>query len=106
MDALRELARQRLDARDAAPLICVAVISWLAIKLFFRGFTEAAITFSVPVPEQCRAGWQGKQLDEPSIKVCQRLATSMCPLSYFLTKKPSSPAVQLCNATAQQPASF
>jgi len=72
MDALRELASQRLDVRDAALLICVALISWLAIRLFVHGFTEAAITFSVPVPEQCRAGWQGKQLDEPSIKVCRR----------------------------------
>ena len=32
--------------------------------------TEEAIEFSVPVPEACRAGWEGKQLDEPSIKVC------------------------------------
>ncbi len=30
---------------------------------------ESAPDLSVPVPEQCKPGWQGKLLDEPNIKV-------------------------------------
>lgn len=70
MDALREIAEQRIGARDAALLVLLSVVTLFAVRLLFRGASEEAIIFSVPVPEQCRAGWQGKQLEEPSIKVC------------------------------------
>ena len=30
---------------------------------------ESALDYKIPVPEQCKPGWQGKLLDEPSIKV-------------------------------------
>lgn len=74
MDTLRELAQQRIGSQDAILLLFVSAITLLALRLFFRGASEEAIIFSVPVPEQCRAGWHGKQLDEPSIKVCCRVS--------------------------------
>jgi hypothetical protein len=30
---------------------------------------EAPTPFTVPIPDQCRPGWKGTVLDEPSIKV-------------------------------------
>jgi hypothetical protein len=41
----------------------------LAFKILLHSEAEDAIEFSVPVPEACRSGWKGKQLDNPSIKV-------------------------------------
>lgn len=48
---------------------CFSVLTLLVFKILLRSDAEDAIEFSVPVPEACRPGWEGKQLDEPSIKV-------------------------------------
>ena len=48
---------------------CFSVLTLLVFKILLRSDVEDAIEFSVPVPEACRSGWEGKQLDEPSIKV-------------------------------------
>lgn len=49
---------------------CFSILTLVVFKILLRSNAEDAIEFSVPVPEACRAGWEGKQLDEPSIKVC------------------------------------
>ncbi|KAK5734016.1 Meiotic Sister-Chromatid recombination aldehyde dehydrogenase [Elasticomyces elasticus] len=42
--------------------------AWLVYQLL-RSDPEPAVSFTVPAPEQCKPGWQGKTLDNPSIKV-------------------------------------
>ncbi|KAK4959222.1 Meiotic Sister-Chromatid recombination aldehyde dehydrogenase [Elasticomyces elasticus] len=42
--------------------------AWLVYRLI-RSDPEPAIPFTVPTPEQCKPGWQGKILDNRSIKV-------------------------------------
>lgn len=40
--------------------------------VFFRvqkGDLENPVDFVVPFPEQCKAGWEGRVLDNPSVKV-------------------------------------
>jgi hypothetical protein len=49
---------------------CFSLLTLVVFKILLHSNAEVAIEFSVPVPEACRAGWEGKQLDEPSIKVC------------------------------------
>jgi hypothetical protein len=48
---------------------CFSLLTSLAFKILLHSEAEDAIEFSVPVPEACRSGWKGKQLDNPSIKV-------------------------------------
>lgn len=48
---------------------CFSLLTILVFKILLRSDAEDAIEFSVPVPEACRAGYKGKQLDTPSIKV-------------------------------------
>lgn len=48
---------------------CFSILTLVVFKILLYNDAEDAIEFSVPVPEACRPGWKGKQLDEPSIKV-------------------------------------
>lgn len=48
---------------------CFSLLTVVVFKILLRSDAEDAIEFSVPVPEACRPGWEGKQLNEPSIKV-------------------------------------
>jgi hypothetical protein len=48
---------------------CFSLLTLLAFKILLHSEAEDAIEFSVSVPEACRSGWKGKQLDNPSIKV-------------------------------------
>ena len=63
---------------------CFSLLTLVVFKILLRSEAEDAIEFSVPVPEACRSGWEGKQLDEPSIKVVYArenfdyLADSIC----------------------------
>lgn len=56
-----------LSGKVAATAICLAV-AW-AVYLLCRTDSEKAVDYAVPVPEQSRPGWQGKELRDPSIKV-------------------------------------
>jgi len=47
----------------AAIVLATAVISNV------RASKWAGIPYAVPVPEQCKWGWEGKVLENPSIKV-------------------------------------
>lgn len=48
---------------------CFSILTLIVFKILLHSEKEDAIEFSVPVPEACRSGWEGKQLEDPSIKV-------------------------------------
>jgi len=70
MDALNHL----FPANLPWPEFFIALGTGAAIYVFFsytiiNNGEESALDFNIPVPEQCGPGWQGKRLDEPSIRV-------------------------------------
>jgi acyl-CoA reductase-like NAD-dependent aldehyde dehydrogenase len=74
MNALnRVLDGEHGDPAVAGSILTIAVgtvLSLVFYKLVFGTSTqERAVDFTVPAPEAIRAGWQGPQLDSPSIKV-------------------------------------
>lgn len=50
-------------------IICALLAYVTLVFVLFREDTEAPIDYTVPLPEQCKPGWKGKTLEEPSIKV-------------------------------------
>jgi hypothetical protein len=52
-------------------LLILSILALAAVYVFTRLFTdpEAGVIYEVEEPEQLQAGWQGKVLDEPSLKV-------------------------------------
>ena len=57
-----------------SPEFCIAVTAGVIIVVFFRYTVlsdgeDSALDVSVPVPEQCKLGWEGRLLDEPNLKV-------------------------------------
>lgn len=70
MDALNHLFLTDLPW----PEFFIALAAGGAIYVFFsytiiNNGEESALDFNISVPEQCGPGWQGKLLDEPSIRV-------------------------------------
>lgn len=52
----------------------LAVLLVIAVAAFvLPQDPETAVKYDVAIPEQCRPGWKGQQLDEPSLKVRQGL---------------------------------
>lgn len=52
-------------------LICGATLT-LLITIYFTFFNnddERPVSFTIPLPEQCKPGWKGEVLDDPKIKV-------------------------------------
>ena len=47
----------------------VVAIAGLVV-LWAKPDAEAAVDYSVPLPQQCQPGWKGEVLEKPSIKVC------------------------------------
>jgi len=68
MDHWTALTNGDLDATALTTGAVLLVTAWLLYALL-RTDSEKAVGFTVPVPDQCKPGWQGKVLDEPSIKV-------------------------------------
>ncbi|KAL9578480.1 MAG: hypothetical protein Q9212_005689 [Teloschistes hypoglaucus] len=50
-------------------IICALLAYVTLVFLLFREDIEAPVDYNVPLPEQCKPGWKGKTLDEPSIKI-------------------------------------
>ena len=44
-------------------------LSFLFLKLVLSDDSKVAIDYTVPIPEQCKSGWKGVELDDPQIKV-------------------------------------
>lgn len=53
---------------------CTAVVTLLiTLYLYFSGNDEERpVHFSIPLPEQCKPGWDGQVLEKPTIKVDPR----------------------------------
>ena len=66
MESFRDLTA--VDNRLLYSVIGVFVGTWL-LYILLRPDVEKAVAFSVPAPEQCKPGWSGKTLEEPTIKV-------------------------------------
>jgi hypothetical protein len=81
---------------------CFSLLTLVVFKILLHSNAEDAIEFSVPVPEACRAGWEGKQLDEPSIKVCSDEEVSIHWGSCAKLQPSRYLAAQPSNATALQ----
>lgn len=83
---------------------CFSILTYAVFKILLQSNVEDAIEFSVPVPEACRPGWKGKQLDDPSIKVQSKFLddgkVALIELSF------RCPAAQQSSAIAQQQASL
>jgi len=47
----------------------VTAFAVVALTYFLSHGHEKAVKYEVAIPEQCKVGWKGKVLDEPSIKV-------------------------------------
>ena len=45
------------------------VFSFWFLKLVLSNDAEAAVDYTVPIPEQCKPGWKGEELEDPQIKV-------------------------------------
>jgi hypothetical protein len=50
--------------------IGVTVISVLLALILFWPSAEAAVDYSVEIPEPCQKDWSGPVLEKPSIHVC------------------------------------
>lgn len=57
-----------MSGKVAATATISLVLAW-AFYLLCRTDYEKAVDYAVPVPEQSKPGWQGKELRDPSIKV-------------------------------------
>ena len=68
MELTSSLEHLHLDIKTATSALCALLALWLLYRMLRRD-PEKAVNFSAPAPEQCKPGWQGKQLDQPSIKV-------------------------------------
>lgn len=65
-----------LAAVGSALLLALYAVSQLLLRVGRRAlrgavasFVEAPVAYDLPVPAQCRPGWKGKVLEEPSLKV-------------------------------------
>lgn len=83
---------------------CFSVLTYAVFKILLQSDVEDAIEFSVPVPEACRPGWKGKQLDDPSMKVQLRCFDG-CELS-LMELSFRCLAVRQSSAIAQQQANL
>lgn len=68
MDWSRRIEGVPFDFRTSATTFALILSGWL-LYTFLRSDPERAVNFSVPTPDQCKPGWQGKSLDDPAIKV-------------------------------------
>lgn len=60
-----------LNKPELIILICSAILT-LLITLYFtllNNDDERPVSFTIPLPEQCKPGWKGEVLDGPKIKV-------------------------------------
>lgn len=56
------------------PGICtgaaILAFTWILFKSFLSNDPEEpAVNYEVPIPEQCKPGWRGEELDEVQLKV-------------------------------------
>jgi len=59
-----------LPVTTVSTLLVAVFVAWLSYRLL-RTDPETVVAFTVPTPEQCRPGWKGKVLINPSIRTTQ-----------------------------------
>lgn len=58
------------DKAELIILICGATLT-LLVTIYFTFLNnddERPVSFTIPLPEQCKPGWKGEVLDDPKIK--------------------------------------
>lgn len=45
------------------------LLSFWFLETLLSNNVEAAVDYTVPIPEQCKPGWKGEELQDPQIKV-------------------------------------
>lgn len=60
---------QQLSPLALGVSLVAFVISFWFLKLVLSNDAEAAVDYTVPIPEQCKPGWKGEELEDPQIKV-------------------------------------
>ncbi|KAK6440883.1 Meiotic Sister-Chromatid recombination aldehyde dehydrogenase [Oleoguttula sp. CCFEE 5521] len=86
-----------VDWQTAVINVLIVLVGILVLRHLTRSKDEDAVTFSVPVPEQCRPGWEGKVLQDPAIKACLTAGYKRVACGNFITdlhKVSGSTAVQ------------
>lgn len=58
-----------LPSLQAITVSTIAVVCSILALSFWRALGYAAVSFTVPVPEQCNKEWKGEVLESPSIRV-------------------------------------
>ena len=53
-----------------AGAVILALTSIYCRTFFLRSVEEPDVDYEVPVPEQCKPGWQGEELDQVQLKAC------------------------------------
>lgn len=69
---MRSLIDHALEYAQPQYFIAFVVIVFLSITFYFffpRDDNEQPVPFNVPIPEQSKPSWQGRILENPSIKV-------------------------------------
>ncbi|GAM89659.1 hypothetical protein ANO11243_076980 [Dothideomycetidae sp. 11243] len=94
--------RSILSAVSAVAIACLLI--WLA-----KADPERAVDYTVPLPEECKPGWSGKTLDNPSLKIPGSTAVQCyCPatgqvLGLVNPATPDSVDRMIAKAQAEQP---
>ena len=65
--------RHTIVIGDALRIIALSIgsaVFVLSLRYLLISDPERAADYEISIPEQCKPGWKGEELDEPSIKVC------------------------------------
>lgn len=82
--------------------VCAAIIALTCIyfkRLFANNPEEPAVDYEVPIPEQCKPGWRGDELEEVQLKVRHPRPTTRTPGKWIVEltqarQSPGSSAIQ------------
>lgn len=68
MEFLDNFSQQLSPLTLGVALIAFLLGFWF-LKTVLSNNAEAAVDYTVPIPEQCKPGWKGEELEDPQIKV-------------------------------------
>ncbi|SLM40490.1 aldh-like protein [Lasallia pustulata] len=68
MEFLDKFSPQLSPVTLGVALIAFVSSFWF-LQLVLGNDAEAAVDYTVPIPEQCKPGWKGEELEDPQIKL-------------------------------------
>lgn len=71
-----------LPSLQSAILSIIIVVSSILAFRCWRASHYAAVSYIVPIPDQCGKEWKGEILENPSIKVCVRSDSWLVVIAY------------------------